>query len=152
MTMIAVNNRARKLAISLLLVGSAALMANRREVSDRPSSRSAFRAWFCYRSRPSACSDLAEVYLIESGRPCLSSRSTACSALELTRACARECHNAESLSPVYQTSPKEWAVPLGDNARDQIAWRANTKKYCDIGRLDLETVPLFPPLSGEALE
>src|SRR5215475_12000481 len=119
--MIAVNNRVRKLVTSLFLVAPAELMANQRAPFDRPSSRLVFRALFCCRSMLSACSDLREVYLIESGRPCPSLRSTACSTRGSIRACARECRNAESPSLVDQTSPTGLAVPPGDNGRDQIA-------------------------------
>src|SRR5882724_13561652 len=150
--MIAVNNRVRKLASSLFLVAPATLMANQHAASDRPSSRLTFRVWFCCRSKPSVCSDLPEVYLIESGRPCPTSRSTACSTRGSIRACARECRNAESPNPAYQTSPKVSAVPPGDNGRDQIASQANRKKYCDTCRRDLGIQLWFPPLSAGAPE
>src|SRR5215472_15874051 len=98
------------------------------------------------------CGDLPEVYLVESARPCLSSRSTACSTRGSSRACVRECRSAESPNPGDQTSPTVSAVPPGDNGRDQIVWRANRKKCCDIDHLDLGIVPWFPPLSAEAPE
>src|SRR5262249_59465053 len=102
-----------------------------------------FRVEFCCRSAAWVWADLAEVYLIESAQPCLSSRSTACSTRGSTRACVRECRNAESPSPVYQTSPTVSAVPPGDNARDQIALRASRKKSFVICSLTFEIFPFF---------
>src|SRR5262245_50481497 len=150
--MIAVNNLVRKLAIALPLIRSAALMANQRAASGRPLNPLASRASFCCRSTPSVCGDLLEVYLNESARPCLSSRSRAFLRRGSARACVRGCHNAKSPALVYQTSPKVSAVPPGDNDRDQIAWLVNRKRCCDIGRPDLGIELWFLPQSEEGLE
>src|SRR5437667_12658651 len=120
MLMIAVNNRVRKLVTSLFLVSPVALMASQHAGFGRLLIPPAFHAGVCCRSMPSTCSGLAEVYLIETGPPCLSSQNTACSIPGSIRACARECRTAESPDPVDRKSPKVSAVPLDDNGRDQI--------------------------------
>src|SRR3954447_26845188 len=148
--MIAVNNRVRKLATSLLPVATAALMVNRCAAFDPPSTRLTFRGEFCCRPKLSVCSDRPEVYLIETVQLCLSSRNRACSTRGSIRACARECRTAKSPSRPCQTSPKGSVVPPGDNGRDQTASRANRKICYDIDHPNLEIVPLFQPLSAEA--
>src|SRR2546430_17382436 len=77
MTMMAVNNRVRKLLTSLFLVSSGSLMAGRRAVFGRLVVPRVFRALFCCRPTPSVRSGLAEVYLIESGRRCRSLQNQA---------------------------------------------------------------------------
>src|SRR4030095_11436735 len=119
--MIAVNNRVRKLATSLCLVPPVGLMANQRAPFDRLLIPPAFRALFCCRPMPSACSDLPEVYLIETGPQCPSSQNTAFLIPRFNRACARECRNAESPGPGYRKAPTGSAVPPDDNGQGQIA-------------------------------
>src|SRR5215510_5835244 len=150
--MIAVNNRVRKLLISLFLVSPVALMASQRAAFGHPSNPPAFRALFCCRSMPSACSGLAEAYPIETGPPCPSSQNTACSIPGSIRACAREYRTAESPDPVYRKRLTGSAVPPDGNGRDRIAWWANRKKCCDTCHRDLGIELWFPLLLAGALE
>ena len=125
-------------------------MANQRAVFGRLLIPPAFRALFCYRSMPSACSDLQEVYLIETGPPYPSSRNTAYSTPGSIRACARECRTAVSPDPACRKSPTGSVVPPDDNGQDQIAWLANRKKCCDTCHPDLGIEPWFPPRIGRS--
>src|SRR5215471_8158378 len=118
--MMAVNNRVRKLLTSLFLVSPGALMAIQRAAFGRLSIPPAFRALFCCRSTPSACTYLVEVYLIETGPPRRSSQNAACSIPGSARAYARECRIATSPVPVYQKLPTESAVLPDDNAQGRI--------------------------------
>src|SRR5438094_8761168 len=118
--MIAANNRVRKLLTSLFLVSPVTLMASQHAGFGRLLIPPAFRALFCYRPKPSACSGLEEVYLIETGPPCPSSQNTACSIPGSIRACARECRTAESPDLGYRKSPMGSAAPPDDNGQDQI--------------------------------
>src|SRR5438552_17060028 len=103
--MMAVNNRVRKLLTSLFLVSPGALMANQRAAFGRLLIPMSFRALFCCRSMPLACTFLGEVYLIETGQRCRSSQNTACSIPGSIRAYARECRIATLPVPVYQILP-----------------------------------------------
>src|SRR5215831_2845065 len=150
--MIAVNNRVRKPLTSLFLVSPVSLMASQRAAFGRLLIPTAFRALFCCRSMPSACSGLPEVYLIETAPPCPSSQNTACSIPGSIRACAHECRTAESPDPVYRKPPMESAVPPDDNGQGQIVWWGNTKKCCDKCRPGLEIRLWFPSRSAGALE
>src|ERR1700741_1085521 len=94
--------------------------------------------------RPGVC-------LIETVPRYQTSRSTACSTRELSRACAREYRNAESPGPAYQTSSTVSVVLPDDNGPDQNAWRASRKKCYGTYRRDLGIQLWFPPLSAGAL-
>src|SRR5262245_21029921 len=119
--MMAVNNRVRKLATSLFLISPWELMANQRAAFGRSLSQPALGAWSCCRPMPLACSDLPEVYPIEIGRPCPSSRSRACSIPAPIRACAHEYRTAVLPGPVYRKRLRGSAVPPDDNGQDQSA-------------------------------
>src|SRR5205823_5979776 len=150
--MIAVNNRARKLATSLFLGSPASFMENQRAAFGHLLSPPAFRGLFYCRSMPSACSDLPEFYLIENGQPYSSSQSTACSTPGSSPACAREYRTAGSPVPDYRKRRTGSVFPRDDNVQDQIAWLANRKRCCDTCHRDLETEPWFPLVSAGALE
>src|SRR5207248_9046101 len=120
--MMAVNNRVRKLLTSLFLVSPGALMANQRAAFGRLLIPMSFRALFCCRSMPLACTFLGDVYLIETGQRCRSSQNTACSIPGSIRAYARECRIATCPVPVYQKLPTESAVLRDDDAQGQIVW------------------------------
>src|SRR5439155_20094263 len=88
---IAVNNRVRKRATPLSLVSTAELMGNQHAAFGRSSHPLPFPYSSCCRSMPSACNDLAEVYLIETCQQCPSSQNTMCSTQGPIPACTHEC-------------------------------------------------------------